>query len=62
MQIDDRCRAVRRQIDDRCLFTIKQIDDRYGYVIVKKFAFGETMSYNKQTTKNSREQGALWNS
>lgn len=36
MQIDDRYRAVRRQIDDR-----------YGYVIVKKFAFGETMSYNK---------------
>ena len=36
MQIDDRCHTVRRQIDDR-----------YGYVIVKKFAFGETMSYNK---------------
>ena len=47
MQIDDRCHTVRRQIDDRCLFTIKQIDDRYGYVIVRKFAFGETMSYNK---------------
>lgn len=47
MQIDSGCRAVRRQIDDRCLFTIKQIDDRYGYAIVKKIAFGETMSYNK---------------
>lgn len=36
MQIDSGCRAVRRQIDDR-----------YGYAIVKKIAFGETMSYNK---------------
>ena len=46
-QIDSGCRAVRRQIDDRCHTVRRQIDDRYGYAIVKKFAFGETMSYNK---------------